>query len=181
MFTQLGAAVIDTDQIARWLTESGQPAMSAIRKQFGADYFLSDGKLDRPRLRRLVFADTDEKKRLEHILHPLIKEEVRRQLAGVQAPYAVIAIPLLLEIGDYRDLTQRVLVVDCTETQQVERVMARSKLSEEEVRAIMANQIGREERLRQADDVCNNHGDLSALQGQIQQLHQKYRHLSARN
>ncbi len=179
IFAQFGAAVIDTDQIARQLTETGRPALLAIGEQFGADYLLPDGSLDRPRLRRRVFADTDAKKKLEHILHPLIKEEVRKRLADVQAPYVVIVVPLLLETGNYGDLTQRVLVVDCSEAQQVARVMARSNLTAEEVRAIMAAQINRAERLRRADDLCKNHGDLSALQNQVLQLHQKYQQLAA--
>lgn len=178
IFAQLGASVIDTDQIARQLTETGRPALLAIREQFGTDYFLPDGGLDRSRLRHLVFADTAAKKKLEQILHPLIKEEVLKRLAGVQAPYAVIAVPLLLETGNYSDLTQRVLVVDCSEAQQIQRVMARSHLAEEEVRAIMAAQIDRAERLRRADDLCNNHGDLSALRNQVLQLHQKYQQLA---
>lgn len=178
IFAQFGAAVIDTDQIARQFTETGRPALLAIREQFGTDYFLPDGSLDRPRLRRLVFADMGAKKKLEHILHPLIKEEVLKQLANVQAPYVVIVVPLLLETGNYGDLTQRVLVVDCSEAQQVERVMARSNLTAEEVRAIMAAQIDRAERLRRADDLCNNHGDLPALQSQVLQLHQKYQQLA---
>lgn len=179
IFARLGASIIDTDQIARQLTEAGQPALLAIGEQFGTDYFLPDGSLDRPRLRRLVFANTNAKKKLEHILHPLIKEEVLKRLAGIQSSYVVIVVPLLLETGNYGDLTQRVLVVDCSEAQQVERVMARSNLTEEEVRAIMAAQIDRTERLRRADDLCNNHGDQSALQNQVLLLHQKYQRLAA--
>lgn len=174
IFAQLGVAVIDTDQISRRLTEAGQPALAAIREQFGGDYFLPDGNLDRARLRHRVFSDPEAKSKLERILHPLIKEEVRRLLAEVLAPYAIVAVPLLLETGNYGDLVQRILVVDCTESQQVERVVARSKLSADEVRAIMAAQIGRSERLRMADDICNNDGDLHGLRRQIVELHQKY-------
>lgn len=178
IFARLGATVIDTDQIARQLTALGQPALTAIREQFGADCFLPDGNLDRALLRHLVFSDTAAKKLLEALLHPLIKDEVRRRLMTVQTPYAIVAVPLLLETGAYRGLVQRVLVVDCGEEQQVERVMERSGLSGEEVRAIMACQISRAERLRLADDIIDNHGDRSALQQQVETLHRIYLQLS---
>jgi len=178
IFARLGATVIDTDQIARQLTALGQPALTAIREQFGADYFLSDGNLDRARLRHLVFSDTAAKNQLEALLHPLIKDEVRRRLVTVQAPYAIVAVPLLLETGAYRELVQRILVVDCSAEQQVARVISRSHLSEEEVRAIMTSQISRAERLQLADDIIDNHGDRSALQQQVEQLHRSYLQLS---
>lgn len=181
IFTRLGAAVIDTDQIAHQLTALGQPALTAIRGQFGADYFLSDGNLDRARLRKLIFSDAAAKKQLEALLHPLIQEEVRGRLITVQSPYTIVAVPLLLETGAYHELVQRILVVDCSEEQQVERVMARSRLSEEEVRAIMASQISRSERLRLADDIIDNHGDRSALQQQVERLHRRYLQLGRVN
>ena len=178
IFVRLGATVIDTDQIARQFTALDQPALKAIREQFGADYFLPDGNLDRARMRHLIFSDTAAKNQLEALLHPLIKDEVRRRLITVQTPYAIVAVPLLLETGAYRDLVQRVLVVDCGEEQQVERVMARSGLSEEEVHAIMANQISRTERLRLADDIIDNHDERSALQQQVETLHRRYLQLA---
>lgn len=178
IFARLGATLIDTDLIARQLTALGQPALTAIREQFGADYFLSDGNLDRARLRRLVFSDAAARKQLESLLHPLIRDEVSQSLRIVQTPYVIVAVPLLLETGAYREMVQRILVVDCGEEQQVERVMARNRLSEEEVRAIMASQIGRAERLRQADDIIDNHGDPNGLQQQVEQLHRRYLQLA---
>lgn len=174
IFSRLGATVIDTDLIARQLTALGQPALTALREQFGADYFLPDGNLDRARLRRLVFSDPGAKKQLEALLHPLIRDEVCRRLTKEQSPYTIIAVPLLLETGAYHGMVQRVLLVDCDEAQQVERVMARSQLSGEEVRAIMTSQISRAERLRLADDIIDNHGKQSALQPQVEQLHRRY-------
>lgn len=178
MFLKLGAAVIDADQIAHQLTQSGQPALAAILAQFGKNYFLPDGNLDRARMRRLVFSVPEAKKKLETLLHPLIMDEVNRRLATVLAPYVLVAVPLLLESGAYRGMVQRILVVDCSEAQQVERVVTRSGLGEEEVRAIMAHQIGRDERLRLADDILDNHGDLTALQEQVERLHRKYLRLA---
>lgn len=174
IFARLGAALIDTDQIARQLTTCGQPAITVLREQFGEDYFLPDGNLDRARLRRRVFSDAAAKEQLEALLHPLIREEVRSRLATARPPYAIIAVPLLLETGAYRDIVHRVLVVDCDEEQQVKRVMARSGLNAEEVRTIMDSQISRAERLRQADDIVDNRSDQSALQLQVEELHRSY-------
>jgi dephospho-CoA kinase len=179
IFEEFGATIVDTDQIAHQLTMPEQPALNDIRRQFGAKYLLSDGNLDRAGLRRLIFSDPVAKSRLEAILHPLIKNEVRHRLSTVMAPYAIVAVPLLLETGDYRDLVQRILVVDCAEAQQIERVMARSQLTESEVRAIMTRQVRRRERLRSADDFCDNQGGIAALRSQIAELHQKYLTLSA--
>lgn len=173
-FSRFGATIIDTDQIAHQLTAPGQPALAAIRQQFGMDYFLPDGNLDRARLRHYVFSDFAAKKRLEALLHPLIQDQVHRRLMAVATPYVIIAVPLLLETGAYREVVQRILVVDCGPEQQVARVMARSGMDEVEVRAIMAHQISREERLRLADDVLDNCGSQGELQRQIEQLHRKY-------
>lgn len=182
MFAKLGAAVIDTDHIARQLTEPGQPALAAIRAAFGASYILPDGHLDRTRLRQLIFTHPQEKARLETILHPRIRSETQYRLdLAADAPYAVIAIPLLFETGQYANLVQRVLVVDCSERQQLARVMARNGLDEHEVRAIMASQISREERLNRADDVCSNQGAPAATHACVAQLHKKYLELAAKS
>jgi len=173
-FAELGAAVIDTDEIAHRLTAPGTPELTEIFRQFGAAYRLPDGNLDRARLRERVFSDRGAKANLEAILHPRIKQEVVAALGQVKAPYAIVVVPLLLETGGYRDLIQRVLVVDCTEEQQLARTMARSKLLAAAVAAIMANQLSREERLRQADDVLPNRSDAAALRRQVEALHAQY-------
>lgn len=174
MFAELGAGMVDTDEIAHRLAAPGQPALSAIVNQFGAQYLLADGSLDRAALRRLVFSDPVAKARLEAILHPPIREEAIRQAAASDAPYVLIAIPLLLETGQYDRLIQRILVVDCDESRQIERASARSRLTPNEVCAIMANQVSRSGRLRQADDVITNDGDLADLRRQVEALHGKY-------
>lgn len=179
LFAGLGISVIDTDQIAHQLTQAGQPALAMIANAFGADFLLPDGNLDRPRMRRLIFSTPEAKKNLEAILHPLIRDEVTRRLERAPSPYAIVAVPLLLETGSYREIVQRVLVVDCGEAQQVERVVARNGLDETEVRAIMAHQLSRQERLRQADDIIDNHGDRSALRPQVERLHEHYLKLAA--
>lgn len=180
LFEELGAAVVDTDAIAHELTRPGAPAIAAIRNAFGAGCLAPDGGLERARMRRLVFGDTAAKAKLEAILHPLIRNESRARIAAAQQPYVIVVVPLLLETGAYRDLVQRVLVVDCSEEQQVVRGMRRSGLTAEEVRAIMAAQLPRAERLERADDVLDNDGGMEALQRHVRELHASYLALARR-
>lgn len=174
IFRELGAGVVDTDAIAHELTRPGGAALTAIRGQFGAEYIAADGGLDRSKMRRLVFSDPASKKRLEAILHPRIRAESEARIAAAREPYAIIAVPLLLETGAYNALIDRVLVVDCAEEQQVARTMQRSAITAEEVRAIMAAQLPRSERLARADDVLHNDADMAALRRQAEALHGKY-------
>lgn len=173
-FVQLGVPVIDTDEIARELTSPGAPALEAIRDAFGDGVFLPDGALDRDALRRRIFADPRGRHQLEDILHPRIRRAVLDALTQVSAPYAVIVVPLLIETGAYRDVVNRVLVVDCPEAVQVERVMARNGLARSEVDAILAAQVTREARLDAADDVLENVGAQDALLPEVMRLHQRY-------
>lgn len=174
LFEELGAAVVDTDAIAHELTGPDGGAMTQIRRAFGAAFIAPDGSLERASMRRLVFGDPGAKKKLETILHPLIRQQARTRIIAARQPYVVVVVPLLLETGAYRDLIQRVLVVDCSQEQQVARAMQRSQLEEKEVRAILAAQMPRAERVGRADDVIDNSGDLEALRGQVLALHAKY-------
>ncbi len=170
---ELGARIIDTDQIAHQLTARAGLAMPAIRAQFGAEYVAADGALDRARMRHCVFADPDAKQRLQDILHPLILALARAAAAATTtAPYTLIVVPLLFESGRYRDWLQRVIVVDCPEPEQIRRTMQRSGLAEAEVRAIMAQQLDRASRLKLADDIVANDGDLDGLRAEVSRLHQ---------
>lgn len=178
MFGELGAAIIDTDDIAHELTAPGGGAMPAIRERFGSDFLTQSGALDRARMRLLVFRDEDSKKILESILHPLIRAESVTRIAASRRPYVVVVVPLLLETGAYRELTDRVLVVDCPEAEQVHRVMQRSGIAEGDVRAIMAAQLPRAERLARADDVLENIGSIANLRRQVARLHAKYLELA---
>lgn len=173
-FAQLGAGVVDTDEISHELTRTGGGALPALRAAFGADYITTDGALDRARMRRLILSDPAAKKKLEAILHPLIRAESRARVSAVRAPYAVLVVPLLLEAGSYRDIVDRVLVVDCNENTQIERTMARSRLPAEEVQAIMRMQLRRDQRLALADDVLSNDSDIESLRLQVAALHAKY-------
>jgi dephospho-CoA kinase len=174
IFAELGAGVVDTDVISRELTGAGGAAMPKIASELGAEYVLPDGSLDRARMRALVFDDADAKRRLESILHPLIRDETRRRIKASTSPYVLLVVPLLLETGSYRDLTNRVLVVDCDEARQIERVIARSGLTEDEVRRIMKAQIGRAERVAAADDVLRNDADINQLRSEVSRLHERY-------
>ena len=173
-FAELGADVIDTDEIAHQLTQSQGVAMAAIRRDFGEGFIATDGSLDRGKMRSLVFSDSNSRQKLEAILHPLIRTEATRRTALTAASYVVMVVPLLFETGNYREMVQRILVVDCNEQSQIDRAMARSGLSQQEVAAIMRAQLSRQERLRQADDVIVNDSDMAHLRQQVEALHQQY-------
>ena len=177
-FAELGAAVVDTDAISHELTAAGGRALPALRTAFGAEYIRADGALDRARMRELVFADPAARKKLEAILHPLIRAESRARIAAVRAAYAVLVVPLLLETGSYRDIVQRIVVVDCDEATQIERTMARSRLSAGEVQAVMRMQLSRQQRLALADDILSNDSDIEALRAQVVALHAAYLRLA---
>jgi dephospho-CoA kinase len=173
-FAKLGATVVDTDAIAHELTAAGGAALPAIEKAFGRAFIAASGAMDREGMRRLVFADPVAKKRLEAVLHPMIRDASARRIAAAPGPYVVHVVPLLIESPDYRRRVDRVLVVDCPEALQVERVLARSALPEAQVRAIVAAQVSREKRLAAADDVIDNSGTLDALRGQVGRHHAAY-------
>lgn len=178
-FAALGVEVIDTDLLAHRLSAAGQPGFAPILAAFGDDMLGADGELDRAALRRLVFADARARARLEGLLHPLIAAEVARQVDGWRGAYGVIVVPLLLERAGLRSLANRILVVDCSEADQIERVVARNGLSPAEVRAIMAAQIDREHRLAAADDVLHNTAAPDAIAPQVEALDRRYRELAA--
>jgi dephospho-CoA kinase len=173
-FARLGATVVDTDAIAHELTAPGGAAIEGIRMLFGDAFIDPSGAMDRRRVRELVFGDPSARKRLEGLLHPMIREESKRRIIAATGPYVVHVVPLLVESSDYRGRVDRVLVVDCPERAQFSRVSARSGLSEEEVRRIIAAQIPRAQRLAAADDVIDNSGSLEDLCRQVQELHRRY-------
>lgn len=172
-FVELGVHLVDADQAARWVVEPGRPALASIVERFGPGVLLGDGQLDRAALRQLIFADPVQRQWLEQLLHPLIGQEIFSYLAKAESPYAVYVSPLLIESGQYRKV-QRVLVVDVPEAVQVARTLARDNTSAEQVQAILKAQLRRDERLAHADDVLVNDGDLAALHGQIDRLHDFY-------
>ena len=174
LFAARGASIVDTDQIAHSLTAPNGAAMPALVAEFGPDYADARGALDRTKMRNLVFADAAAKAKLEAILHPRIRQATLAAAAEATGSYVIFAVPLLVESGGWVERVDRVLVIDCLESLQVARVMARNGLSEEQVKAIMATQATRAMRLAAADDVIDNNGDLTALEPQIAQLHDLY-------
>ncbi|QYF94352.1 dephospho-CoA kinase [Massilia sp. PAMC28688] len=180
MFGALGATLVDTDEIAHALTAPGGAAMAAIDSEFGREFLTPEGALNRPRMRALVFSDPGAKARLEAILHPRIRDAALAQAAIASGSYVIFVVPLLIESGTWRQRVTRVLAIDCDEAVQVARVMTRNGLTEEQVRAIMATQVTRQERLAAADDVITNNGAKALLEPQITRLHAQYLAFSER-
>jgi dephospho-CoA kinase len=179
-FAALGAHVVDTDAIAHDLTSAQGGAISEIVAVFGAGVLHPDGTLDRAAMRRLVFSDPVAKTKLEAILHPMIRREseMRCRNAG-NAPYIILVVPLLVENDSYRHFVDRVLVVDCDESLQIDRVVARSALSRDEVKAIISTQVSRAERVAVADDLMVNDQGLDKLNALVNGLHCQYLVLAA--
>ncbi len=178
LFAALGATIVDTDVIAHALTAPQGAAMPAIVAEFGPDFAQPDGALDRARMRTLVFSDATARARLEAILHPRIRAATEAAGQAATGAYVIYVVPLLIESGSWRERVTRVLAIDCSEDTQVARVMQRSHLTADEVRAIMATQVTRARRLAEADDVVDNDASLDALRAQVQALHERYLALS---
>lgn len=176
-FESLGILVIDADQIAREVVQPGQPALADIVAHFGSDFVLPSGQLDRAKLRARIFSDQDAKAWLEQLLHPQINMLIRTRLQMADSRYAILSSPLLLETKQH-ELVDRVLVVDTSELLQLERASQRDKDSEDQVRRIMATQLSRTDRCSRANDIIQNHGDLSELDTQVNKLHQLYLELA---
>jgi dephospho-CoA kinase len=178
LFAARGATIVDTDVIAHGLTAPQGAAMPAIVAEFGPDFAQPDGALDRARMRTLVFSDATARARLEAILHPRIRAATEAAGQAATGAYVIYVVPLLIESGSWRERVTRVLAIDCSEDTQVARVMQRSHLTADEVRAIMATQVTRARRLAEADDVVDNDAGLDVLQKQVQALHERYLALS---
>ncbi|NHN76144.1 dephospho-CoA kinase [Azotobacter chroococcum] len=172
-FSDLGVHVVDADQAARWVVEPGRPALAEIAGHFGREILLADGSLDRAALRRRVFQSEKERRWLERLLHPLIRQEILASLEQASSPYAILESPLLVET-DQHTMTRRILVVDVPESLQLERAMQRDQADRKQVEAIIKAQASREERLRHADDVLLNDRDLPWLRGEVERLHRFY-------
>jgi dephospho-CoA kinase len=178
-FASLGVEIVDADAVAHRLSAPGQPGYAAIRAQFPDVALTPGGEIDRAQLRSRVFADAAARVRLEAALHPLIAAEARREMQAWNGPYGVTVVPLLLERGKLAASVDRILVVDCPEEAQVCRVVARSGMAPDDVRAIMATQLDRAARLAAADDVIDNSGPPQAILPQVADLDRRYRALAA--
>lgn len=179
LFAQHGVAITDTDAIAHRLTAPNQPVLAEISAAIGPGILHPDGTLDRATLRQRVFRDPEARKRLETILHPRIRQAVATELAQpTDAAYRMVVVPLLFEADGYSALIQRSLAVDCPESLQIERAMARSRLTETEVKAIIATQLSRNDRRHLADDIVTNDSSLEKLANEVSEIHKKYIHLA---
>jgi dephospho-CoA kinase len=176
MFAARGVPVIDTDLIAHQITAPGGIAMPLIEGTFGPEYIAADGSLDRAKMRTRVFSDNTAKAQLESITHPLIRAESERQRNAAQGVYHIVVVPLLIESGERASKVERILVVDCPEDTQIERVIRRNGFSRDQVLAIIARQATREARLAAADDVVVNDSatTLETLQREVDALHARY-------
>jgi dephospho-CoA kinase len=179
LFAKRGAAVLDTDQIAREVVEPGKPALGALVNALGGGILDADGRLDRAVLRRRLFGDREERREIEAILHPAILDELERQSRAAPGPYQVFVIPLLVE-NRLETLVDRILVVDCPEEQQVRRLMDRDGETRESALGMLAAQASREQRLAAAHDVIDNSGDTADLPARVAALDRKYRDLAAK-
>ncbi len=173
LFSRHGITIVDADQIAHQLVTPGSIALQQIVEQFGPSVLLENGELDRRHLRDLIFSEPQEKSRLEHILHPLIQAEMHRLVLKSTSLYTIIAIPLLLEVG-WQNQFDQILVIDCPEEQQIQRLMNRDKLTRVQANAALSNQCDRQSRLAIADKVILNNGTIDTLTHQVLKLHDCY-------
>lgn len=178
MFVKLGAPLVDTDVIAREVVALGEPGLAAVRAAFGPAILLPSGEINRGALRSLVFGEPAKRLALEAILHPLIRNRTRQKLAELEAPYALVAVPLLVETT-FAELVDRILVVDCPEAAQLERLMRRDAIPRDEALAMLRAQVDRATRLKAAHDVIDNGGTPEATRRQVEQLHHGYLVLAA--
>jgi len=178
MFVKLGAPLIDTDVISREVVALGQAGLAAVAAEFGPGVLLPSGELNRPAVRSLVFADEAKRRKLESILHPLIRSRTRAKLAELEAPYALVAVPLLVETS-FGDIVERILVVDCPESLQLERLMRRDAIPKPEALEMVRAQADRATRLKAAHDIIDNSGTSDATRRQVELLHRRYLDLAA--
>lgn len=174
LFAQHHVPIIDADIIAREVTQINSPALAEIIRHFKDNNLLqTDGSLDRSKLRKIIFDQPEQRRWLEHLLHPIILAEIEKRLQTLSAPYCIIVIPLLFEVEPY-PFINRILVVDAPSTLQIDRVIQRDNLSPQHVEAILQSQVTREHRLMHADDIITNSGSMQDLESQVAQLHAFY-------
>jgi len=168
-----GVDIVDADVIARQVVEKGSDGLRAIVEHFGPELLNSENELNRAELRQRIFANEEEKNWLNQLLHPMIRQKMEEELKQVTSPYALLVVPLLTE-NNLQHMADRILVVDVDEVTQIERTIGRDKVSEQQVKSILASQASREQRLAIADDVIKNNAKNQKLLPQITELHQKY-------
>ncbi|KLV06229.1 dephospho-CoA kinase [Photobacterium aquae] len=180
LFAEYGIDIIDADVIARDVVAPGSAGLNAIKQKLGSDILLTDGQLNRSKLRDAIFNDSSLKSWLDNLLHPLIREKMQAEIIASTAPYCLLVVPLMVE-NNLQQMTDRLLVVDVSEEVQISRTTARDGVSAEQVVKILAAQASRQQRLDVADDVICNNGDGSNLREKTAQLHQYYLALAKSN
>lgn len=179
LFADLGVPVIDADELARRVVARGEPGHEEIVNHFGSEILDASGELDRRMMREHVFSDPDKRERLEAIVHPRVYALMKKQLADLDCPYAIVVVPLLIETGG-REIVDRVLVVDSPEELQIERTLRRDGTTREGVESILAAQADRPTRLAAADDVIENAASEKELEGEVARLHRRFLARAAR-
>lgn len=177
LFAELGIDLVDADIVARQVVAPNSAGLKAIVAHFGEDILTPTNELDRAKLRQRVFSQDSERQWLNQLLHPMIREEMLRQVAAANSAYVIMVVPLLFENGLDR-LVSRTLVVDISPELQVSRTVERDSVDAAQVDKIISSQWSRQDKLAKADDIIDNQGEMSALQRQVQALHQRYLHLS---
>jgi len=177
LFEQFGICVIDADVVAREVVEPGRPALATIAEHFGPDILDARAKLDRSKLREIIFSNPDEKNWLESLLHPLIREEITSQLKRAHSPYAILVSPLLFET-DQHQLVNRTLLIDLPKKLQLSRAAARDNSNIEQIQKIIENQLSRECKIDKADDIISNMQDFAYLREEVERQHLHYLELA---
>jgi len=173
LFRAHGTPVIDADAIARQLLQPGEPALAQVVGEFGRAILDRNGALDRSQMRTVIFNDPQARKRLEAIVHPLVAEHMQQRLGQLQAIYAILSVPLLLESGQHQ-MVDRILVVDLPTELQMQRLMARDHCDAAAAGRMLAAQLDRHSRLQAANDIIDNSGPVERLAPQVDKLHQSY-------
>ena len=174
IFSSLGITVIDADQIAHQLTQSGTESFNKIKELFGNEFITHNGELDRRKIAKYIFSNPSKKLALENILHPVIKHNMLQEIEELSHKnYIILEIPLLIETG-FIDIVDRILVIEADTKIKIKRIQQRDDRTEAQIKSIMSHQIDREQRLEQADDILDNNGSLDDLRNSIERLHQRY-------
>lgn len=177
LFDEQGVPIIDMDVLAREVVMPGQPALQEIKMAFGAEICNTRNELDRKKLRDIIFSDPDKRQQLETIVHPRIRQRVTALIDKLTTPYCIIVIPLFFETSQ-QDSVDRILVVDASVEDQIQRTMRRDDINKDTVRNIIAAQVDRQTKLKHANDIINNTGNPDMLRAQVEHLHQQYIELS---
>ena len=179
-FHALGTPIIDSDIISRSIVEPGKPCLDAIIGEFGKNILDLRGEIHRRKLRNIIFNDSEAKKKLENILHPVIYKEIDKEISNIDYAYCLIAIPLLIETRA-TDRFDRILLIDVTEKKQLLRASKRDKASIKYISETIKNQTSRNQRLHYADDIIDNNNEVEKLDYIVEMLHKKYLRLSESN